>query len=325
MPEPRGQRRKVVGLRRAISRRQTRRREARRFMIASMTGFGVAQRCVAGVHFALEMRSVNHRYFKASIKLPDGVNSAEPAIESQLRRKLTRGSVSLTLRIRNRAATAAYDINQGALSAYADALGQLDRKSGVDATIDLATLATLPGVCQLPDMDEAEHEARVGTVREMVAEALDQLVEMRRREGRALDDDLVRLREATLVELATIEERAPSVIEEYHGRLASRVERLLAGGKVELDRDAIAREVALYAERADISEEVVRLRAHLEHFAEVCAGSSSAGRKLDFLTQEMLREANTIGSKSNDARIARSVVEMKATIDRIKEQVQNVE
>lgn len=294
-------------------------------MIASMTGFGVAQRCVTGVSYALEMRSVNHRYFKASIKLPDGMTFAEPGIESQLREKLTRGSVSLTLRIRNQAATAAYDINHNALSVYADALSRVERKSGVAATIDLATLATLPGVCQLPELDESEREARVAIIREMVGEALGQLVEMRFREGQALHDDLVRLREATLVELAVIEERAPSVIEEYHERLGKRLERLLAGGTVELDRDAIAREVALYAERADISEEVVRLRAHLEHFAEVCEGSSSAGRKLDFLTQEMLREANTIGSKSNDARIARCVVEMKAAIGRIKEQVQNVE
>jgi len=294
-------------------------------MIASMTGFGATQRFVGGVRYSIEMRSVNHRYFKSSIKLPDGANFAEPAIEAQLRKKLTRGSVSLTLRIRNEAATAAYDINHRALSAYADALGQVDRNAGAPVTIDLATLATLPGVCQLPEMNDEQREARGGIVRQMVTDALDQLLEMRRREGQALHDDLVRLCDATRQLVQEIDERAPLVIDEYHQRLASRVERLLANATVELDRDAIAREVALYAERSDISEEMVRLRAHLDHFAEVCGGSSAAGRKLDFLAQEMLREANTIGSKSNDAWIARGVVELKATIDRIKEQVQNVE
>jgi len=218
-----------------------------------MTGFGASQRHVAGVRYTLEMRSVNHRYFKASIKLPDGANFAEPAIESQLRQRLTRGSVTLTLRIRNEAATAACDINHRALAAYADALRQVDRSAGAAVTIDLATLATLPGVCQLPEMDDAAREARAGIIREMVNDALDRLLEMRRREGQSLHDDLVRLCDEARGQVQTIEERAPSVIEEYHQKLETRVERLLADGSVELDRDTLAREVAVYADRADIS------------------------------------------------------------------------
>lgn len=294
-------------------------------MIRSMTGYGETQRTEDGVNYALEIRTVNHRYCKASIKLPDSVQFAEPMLDKLLRSRITRGSVTLNLRVRNKSETAAYDVNHQALASYAYALSKARLPDGVHATIDLATLSTLPGVCQMPEMDETSRLACAKSVCTMTEEVLEAVVGMREREGQALYDDLMEHCKKVGGQLSVIEERTPVVLREYHERLESRVEALLANGRFELDKDVIAREVALYADRCDISEEIVRLRAHVDHFVEICDSGEAVGRKLDFLSQEMLREANTIGSKSNDAAIARSVVELKSLIDRIKEQAQNAE
>ncbi len=294
-------------------------------MIDSMTGFGGVQRVVDGVEHALEIRSVNNRYFKSVIRLPDGMQFAEPEIEKALRSRLVRGSVTINLRMRNATATAAYDVNTEALSRYASAMMQVELPDGVRATIDLATLSNLPGVCQVPSIDESRRAEQVSLILEMTEAALDHVIAMRAREGQALHNDLVGHCGRLGSELDRIVGRAPVVLEDYRERLVSRVEALMSAGKFELESDALCREVALYADRSDISEEIARLRAHIDHFSEICDSGDAVGRKLDFITQEMLRETNTIGSKSGDGAISRSVVEMKALIDRIKEQVQNVE
>ncbi len=294
-------------------------------MIVSMTGYGEVHRSDDGVEYSLEIRSVNNRYFKPVIKLPESVQWAESVIEKLLRGRLTRGSVTAIFRKRNATATAAYDVNQAALSCYANALAKTELPNGVQATVDLATLTALPGVCQMPEMTETQREEQLAVINELVEKCLDHVVQMREREGKALHDDLLHHCACLRKELDGIVGRAPVVIEEYRERLTARVEMLMGDGRFELAADSLAREVALYADRCDISEEIARLHAHLDHFVEICEASAGVGRKLDFLAQEMLREANTIGSKSNDSTIARAVVEMKAGIDRIKEQVQNAE
>ncbi len=294
-------------------------------MISSMTGYGEAQRMEDGVHFSVEIRTVNNRYLKPSIKVPDSVMFAEPVIEKLLREKLSRGSVAITLRIRNQTETAAYDVNRSALGKYADTLAGVEMPGGVQPMMDLASLSMLPGVCQMPELDESERTRRTAVIGELTEQALTNVRHMRQREGQILRDDLVRLCNELKAQLAIVAARAPVVIEEYHERLAMRVQVLVDRGRIELDKEAVARETALYAERSDISEELVRLRGHLDHFVEICDAAEPVGRKLDFLAQEMLREANTIGSKSNDITIARAVVELKTLIDRLKEQVQNVE
>jgi uncharacterized protein (TIGR00255 family) len=294
-------------------------------MISSMTGYGEAQRMDEGVHYSVEIRTVNNRYLKPAIKVPDSVIFAEPIIEKLLRKKLSRGSVAVTLRIRNQTETAAYDVNRSALGKYADTLAGVEMPGGVQPMIDLASLSMLPGVCQMPELDESERIRRAAVIGELTGQALDNVLHMRQREGQILRDDLVRLCNELEAQLAIVAARAPVVIEEYHERLALRVQALVDQGRIELDKEAVARETALYAERSDISEELVRLQGHLDHFSEICDAADPVGRKLDFLAQEMLREANTIGSKSNDITIARAVVELKTLIDRLKEQVQNVE
>lgn len=290
-----------------------------------MTGYGSVERADGGVTYSLEIRSLNNRYFKASIKLPDGFWHLESEVDKLLRAQLRRGSVSYSLRIRNQNATAGYDINTAALERYLRGICAAQPPEGVTATVDLAVVASLPGVCQPPEPDDATREERQRTVRDITAEAVKKLVAMREAEGRALRDDLLAHCSEIEHNIAAIQERAPAVVEEYHERLTTRVQELVAKAKLELEKDSLAREVAIYADRCDISEEVVRLRCHLEQFGLLCDSDEHAGRRLDFMAQEMLREVNTIGSKSNDAEIASRVIAVKTFIDRLKEQVQNVE
>ena len=293
-------------------------------MIVSMTGFGDAAAERDGTHYAVEIRSLNNRFFKPVIKLPDAVSGLEPELESLLRERLGRGSITYIMKMRSDSAEAAYHINVGALQAYVD---QLRTVKGLDGlvTIDLAGLVQLPGVCSEP-RDESDEIARHGDhVRELTRSAIVKLQAMREREGRALFDELMRHVAVIAAALADIAIRAPAVVVDYHNRLQQRVNQLLQRAELRVSEPDLIREVAVFAERADVAEEIQRLTSHLGAFEDACRTDEHAGRKLDFIAQEMLREANTIGSKANDAAIARSIVEIKGAIDRLKEQVQNVE
>jgi uncharacterized protein (TIGR00255 family) len=293
-------------------------------MIVSMTGFGDAAAQVNGVHYAVEIRALNNRFFKPVIKLPESVSGLEPELESLLRQRLGRGSVTCIVNMRLDSAAAAYHINLDALGAY---LRQLQALSGLDklARIDLATLLQLPGVCQEPRDQSDEIAAHGAPIRQLVAGAIEKVLAMRQREGRLLAEDLLRNVKSIAAHLAAVRQRAPLVIEEYHKRLSQRVNQLISKAELKVDEAELIKEVAVFAERADISEEIQRLTSHLEAFEHACNGSEHAGRKLDFISQEMLREANTIASKANDAEIATRIVQIKGDIDRLKEQAQNVE
>lgn len=293
-------------------------------MIVSMTGFGDATAERDGTHYAVEIRSLNNRFFKPAIKLPENVSGLEPELETLLRERLGRGSITFILKMRMDSAEAAYHINTQALKCY---LEQLQSVKGLDrlVQIDLASLVQLPGVCQEP-RDETDEIARHGPViRELANQAISKLHQMRGREGEALFAELMRHVKLIGDNLGEIEKRAPFVIDEYHKRLSARVNDLLRKAELQVNQADLLKEVAVFAERADIAEEIQRLTHHLKAFEDACRGDEHAGRKLDFITQEMLREANTIASKANDAQIARHIVEIKGAIDRLKEQVQNVE
>lgn len=294
-------------------------------MIQSMTGFGAAERVDEGVSYALEIRTVNHRYLKISIKVPEQWQACETAMEKILRARIARGSAACTLRVRSGNGLAAPRINLSALQGYIDQISAVRVPEGVAATMDLSALAMMPGVTDSDDMNDGASSREIAIVEELVGQATDALNVMRREEGNALRASLMQSCGAVRTQLAEVETRAPSVVEEYHERLKARVEQLLKAGGLELQEDGLMREVAIFADRCDIAEELTRLASHLDQFEELCNREEPVGRTLDFLTQEMLREANTIGSKSNDAGIARAVVEIKGSIDRLKEQVQNVE
>jgi uncharacterized protein (TIGR00255 family) len=293
-------------------------------MIVSMTGFGDAVAEKEGTHYAVEIRSLNNRFFKAVIKLPDVVSGLEPELETLLREQLGRGSVTYILKMRTESAEAAYKINIPALKAYVDQLQAIKGFNG-DIKMDLGALLSLPGVCQEPRDETDEIERHGPMIRELAIKAILKLNGMRQREGESLFNDLMKHAKAISTNLAEIQKRAPFVIDEYHKRLAQRVNQLVSKAELQIHAGDLYKEVAVFAERADISEEIQRLTSHLDAFESACRTGEHPGRKLDFITQEMLREANTIASKANDAQIARHIVEIKGAIDRLKEQVQNVE
>jgi len=293
-------------------------------MICSMTGYGEVQCTEGEISYVLELRTVNSRYLKVAIKLPDNLAIFEPEIEKLLRSRLTRGAVSYTLRVRDTRAEAAQEVNQAALARYVHQLSAI-REETTQIRIDLATLLLLPGVCQPPPLDEASRAHQWQVLERLTHQALDLLIDMRRVEGRGIAEDLRRQCASIRDHLQAVAERSPTVLAEYQQRLLQRVNELLADAKLQLVLDDLRREVALFAERCDINEEISRLRSHLDQFEKACDSRQPVGRKLDFLAQELLREVNTIGSKANDATIAHHVIEMKAAVDRLKEQVQNVE
>jgi uncharacterized protein (TIGR00255 family) len=291
-------------------------------MIVSMTGFGDASCERDGTHYSVEIRSLNNRFFKPNIKLPDPLSALEPEIEVALREKLGRGSITYVLKTRVESGDAAYVINTAALERY---LTQLRPVMGPGTTVDLAALLALPGVTQDPHDQIEEIELHGPVVRDLTAKAIAKLLDMRRQEGRALLGDLLKHSGVVTTSLAEIAKRAPFVVEDYHKRLTQRVNQLIAKAELKIAETDLIKEIALFAERADISEEIQRLSEHMRSFEHECRTGEHSGRKLDFITQEMLREANTIASKANDAQIARHIVEIKGSIDRLKEQVQNVE
>jgi len=293
-------------------------------MLHSMTGFGSASGQVDGVEYAVEIRSVNNRYFKVAMKLPESFSQAEPDIEKLLRQRLERGSISLTVRMRVPDDQAAYRINEGVVNRYLQQIRLLETEGDPTLRIDLGMLLQLPGCCEPPPLEALVLRTQAGLMA-LVSRAVDALVEMRRREGKALREELLGHCDVLEERLAAVAGRVPLVVKDYHARLAARVKELTNAGTVRIDAESLAREVAVFAERCDVAEEVARLSAHLDQFRAALDTAGLVGRKLDFIAQEMLREANTIASKANDGDIARACVDIKTAIDRIKEQVQNVQ
>ena len=296
-------------------------------MLQSMTGYGEAQHEADGISFIVEFRSLNNRFLKTIVKLPDALSFAEPHIERIIRARLARGSVTCVVHMRYTGAGGALTVNQAALQSYLTQLSQLTPPEKLDRElrIDLATLLQLPGVCQPHEYSEQEHQRFLDIITDLTSKAVNQLCSMRSEEGKSLLADIETNCKSIQDNLSSLTALTGGVVEKYQQRLQQRVNTLLAQGKLEIEADMLAREVALFAERCDINEELSRLDSHLDQFLEMSKSGDQVGRRLDFLTQELLREANTISSKANDARISQHVVEIKVAIDRLKEQVQNIE
>jgi len=289
-----------------------------------MTGFGDGQGQFNGVTYAVEIRAVNNRYFKAKIKLPESLAFLEEYIEKVLRENLSRGMVNYVLRLKNVPAEALFEIDEKALRVYIERLGRLGSCSDTKCQIDIGSLLGLPGIMTLASPDEQTAEQIKKVVLKVTKQAIGKVQQMRQAEGAALAADLDGRCKAIRKALKQIHARSEVVLQEYQKRLRKRADGLLAEAKLKLDEETVAREVAVFAERSDISEEIARLGSHLQQFTQSCQADEQAGRKLDFITQEMLREANTIASKACDTEIVNCVVEIKCQIDRIKEQVQNI-
>lgn len=295
-------------------------------MIRSMTGFGDASARADGVEYCVEIKSVNNKYFKAILRLPDALQSLEAECEVLLRRRLDRGSVTISVAVSDTTEGAAQAINTQALDRYAEQIRSAKAASGESVVLDIASLVSLPGVLVPPADDGDRHEKARAVLLPLIEKACEQLIEMRTREGADLAADLMGQHATISAHLEAVIEQAPSIVEEYEKRLRTRIEALLADAEVTVDQVDLIREIAVYAEKTDIAEEITRLRGHLGQFESRITGNdgSPLGRTLEFLTQEMLREANTMASKSPSAEIAQRIVEIKGAIDRIKEQVLNI-
>ena len=290
-----------------------------------MTGYGDAEGQLKGITYTVEIKTVNNRYFKANIKLPETVAFLEEAVEKLLRRNLSRGTVNYVLRLKNAPANVLFDIDETALRTIMERLSRIASSADMKCPIDIGSLLNLPGILEPASPDEETAEQIKKTVLEISQEAIEKLKQMRDAEGTALEADLKKHCSAIKKDLERIRARSAVVLERYAERLKKRVNELLAGAKLKLDEETLAREVAIFAERSDISEEIARLDSHLQQLLDGCEASGQAGRRLDFISQELLREANTIASKATDSEITSCVVDIKCRIDRIKEQIQNVE
>jgi uncharacterized protein (TIGR00255 family) len=290
-----------------------------------MTGHGEAHRHENGLSIAAEIRTVNNRYFKLNLRLTEGYAPLEAHVESLVRQQIRRGTVYVNVQIDREVRPDDYRLNETVLTGYLTQLESAIGKAIPRDAAQLGPLLSLPGVVHEPHAQFEEIESQWPKIESAVSSALAHLAQMRIDEGRRMADDLSLNARAIAAELKKVEARAPQVIEAFRGRLSERLAKLLAEVGVQSTPGDVVREVALFAERTDISEEIVRLKSHLQELDAVMAAAESQGRKLDFLIQELFRETNTIGSKANDAEIARHVIEIKTAIERMREMIQNVE
>jgi len=293
-------------------------------MTRSMTGFGRACFEVEGQTFAVEIRALNHRYLDVQLRLPRLLGAFDPEVRSRLKERFGRGRLEVTVAAQSaESSSARLRIDADVVSQYLSAAEALRRSHPEIGSLDLATLFGLPGVAGFVEAEPGESRLGDGLLAAL-DEAAGALDTMRCREGAALERDL-RSRLDRVTDLTRdLEARSGEVRVAVRERLGKRVEELSRETGV-LDEARLSQEVALAAERMDITEELVRLRSHVGQFGELLSSSEPVGRRLDFLLQEMGREVNTVGSKGADAPLSQAVVELKAELERIREQVQNVE
>jgi uncharacterized protein (TIGR00255 family) len=290
-----------------------------------MTGFGDARRQQGLLAVTVEVRTVNNRYLKVVTKSADDYAPLEGDIERVVRESIGRGTVNVTVRVDRVRSEADYRINGEALRSFWSQLTELAGQLKAAPPHDLGQLLPLPGVVDENWRRNVDVQADWDAIRPVLLDALAKLRVFREDEGRQMENDLRANLGVIRDQLGLVTERAPQVVSEFRQKLLDRVRLALSDSSAAFDESNIIREVSVFSDKADINEEITRLRCHLDQFVAFLAEPASAGRKLDFLTQEMFREVNTIGSKANNVPIAHAVVEMKSAVERIREVLQNVE
>jgi uncharacterized protein (TIGR00255 family) len=293
-------------------------------MLKSMTAYATSEISEQYLSVSMEIRSYNSRYLDIVLRLPPGYLNVEKKIKALISATIERGRVEVRLRVKDQSESAtAYEADLHKARAYVEAAGKLKSILKLRSGLSLDHIVGVPGVLQ-PVENGQSAEACWPVVARCVQQALDVLDQMRRKEGAFLQKDL--LRRLTFMEqsLDQIERRATGLIEHYRELLLARIQALIQG-TVELDPHRIAQETAILADRSDISEEIVRARSHIAQFRSIAQAETSEGRRLNFLLQEFNREFNTMGSKIGQAEIAHVVVDVKAEIEKMREQVQNIE
>lgn len=292
-------------------------------MLKSMTGFGRAVEEIDGYVITVEIKSVNHRYFDFSSRIPRQYGFLDDKLKSYINSKVSRGKVECYVSVDALdTEDAAVVINKTLASAYVKALKELSGEYSLKEDFGTAFVSRLPDVFVLKKADEDE-EKIWQLVKSVTDEAIEKFIQMRAVEGAKMKEDVASRAEYILDCVSFIEERSPQTVKEYNDKLVERVHEII--GDVSLDEQRIIQEVAVYADKVAVAEETVRLRSHIAQLKTFLESEEPIGRKMDFLVQEINREANTIGSKANDVEIARKVVDIKAEVEKIREQIQNIE
>ena len=292
-------------------------------MIRSMTGFGRAEISVEGRNITTEIKSVNHRYFEFSCRTTRGYAFLEERLKKYINEKVSRGKVDMFVSL-----TEAEDdevivkLNRPLANGYINALKELSSDYGLNDDISVSTLSTYNDIFQIRKSPVDEEKIFL-QVKEAVDIALDSFLKMREAEGARMRDDILSRAKTILGHVGTVEQRSPETVREYEDRLKAKIQETL--GSVEIDENRLLTEVAIFADKVAVAEETVRLRSHIEQLEKFLDSDGPIGRKLDFIVQEMNREANTTGSKVTDSTLAHVVVEIKSEIEKIREQVQNIE
>ena len=292
-------------------------------MIKSMTGYGRAVETVNGREFTVELRSVNNRYLDCSVRLPRILSFAEDAVKQAVKASISRGKVDVFITVRSEAGDEVQvTLNKSVLQSYLAAMHQMVDEFGVKDDISVSAVSRLPEVfvIEKPQLDEDQLMADLMSV---VAKALEGYDAMRKAEGEALDRDLRSRGETILTLVSQVEAGNGKTVSDYRARLEAKIKEVLANTAI--DESRILTEAAIFADKVAVDEETVRLRSHLKQMNNMLSAGGAVGRKLDFLLQEMNREANTIGSKCTDVNLARIVVDIKAELEKIREQTQNIE
>ena len=292
-------------------------------LIKSMTGYGRAVETVNGREFSVELRSVNNRYLDCTVKMPRSVSFAEDAVKQAVKSAVSRGKVDVFISIKSEnEADTTITLNKAVLEGYLAAMRQMVTECGVKDDISVSTVSRLPDVftVEKPEVDE---EALKADLLQVVTHALENYNAMREKEGLALDADLRSRGNTILTLVGQVEAGNAQTVVDYRARLEAKLKEVLQNTSI--DESRILTEAAIFADKVAVDEETVRLRSHLEQMNQMLTVGGAVGRKLDFLLQEMNREANTIGSKCTDVRLARIVVDIKAELEKIREQTQNIE
>jgi uncharacterized protein (TIGR00255 family) len=287
-----------------------------------MTGFGRSKAEAERLSVTVEVKTVNHRFCEFHIRMPRQLLKTEEKIKKKLGEHIKRGRVEVFVTLEGKGIVSrSVHIDWLALDEFVHHISEIKTRYGISGEIELGSLLNREEIIQIEEK-ETENIELEQLVLNAIEDAASQLVKMRQLEGAALEKDVSQHIELLKGNIESVRRFAPDVVEQYRDRLKKRMAELLGG---QADEDRILSEVAFFADKADISEELTRLQSHITQFSEILKENDPLGRKLDFLLQEMNREVNTIGSKANDSRIAREVVEMKSLLEKVKEQVQNIE
>ncbi len=299
-------------------------------MLKSMTGFGRGEYEDADFSVTVEMKTVNHRYNEVAIRLPRFLNPLEDKIRKTILKTVSRGRIDVFINADyNASGNCTLKVDQNLAGAYHKALQQIGQAinadaASVNAAAEILYLAKCPDIINVKE-GFFDVESVWPKVQQAVQQAVDNLVAMREAEGGNIYGDFIYRADLIAEKLALVEERSPQVVEEYQAKLQERLSNLLADNNIAVEPERLLQEVAIFADRTSITEEIVRLKSHIKQFKLILASDQPVGRKLDFLIQEFNREANTIASKANDYTLAQIVVEIKAEIEKIREQIQNIE